>query len=157
MTKVFQVDTGGTLTTGLVSYYPLSDGTDVWGGNNATNTNTTFGSGKVGNGGVFNGSARLVPANNFTWTQVSVAAWVNMNTSGGGYLFIKNSPNYDQHAYFEIEMSCTPNHLLIHTRNTSAQIYYASYNAAISTNTWHHVVGILDEVNHLAPCRWNIG
>lgn len=50
MSKVFPVDTGGTLTTSLVSYYKLSDVTDFYSTNNMTNINSaTFVSGKIGN------------------------------------------------------------------------------------------------------------
>jgi hypothetical protein len=50
MAKQFQVDTGGTLTTSLASYFKLEDATDFYGSNNLTNVNTaTFVSGKVNN------------------------------------------------------------------------------------------------------------
>lgn len=59
MAKSFIVDTGGTLTTGLVSYYKMGDGRDFYGTNHGTASNVTFGSsyGKYNNGGSFNGSS----------------------------------------------------------------------------------------------------
>lgn len=51
MAKRFIKDTGGTLTTGLVSYYRLSDTTDFYGSNNLTNNGgATFRAGKYNNG-----------------------------------------------------------------------------------------------------------
>jgi|GEM_PF-6779343 len=55
MAKVFQVDTGATLTANLISYYKFEDGNDFFGANNLTNTGAavTFSAGKVGNCAVF--------------------------------------------------------------------------------------------------------
>jgi hypothetical protein len=54
MAKQFQVDTGGTLTTSLLSYFKLEAATDYYGSNDLTNHNSvTFPAGKVNNGANF--------------------------------------------------------------------------------------------------------
>ena len=50
MAKHFQVDSGGTLLTNLISYYKLDDVNDYYASNNLTNNNTvTFVTGKIDN------------------------------------------------------------------------------------------------------------
>ena len=52
--KSFQVDTGGTLTTGLISYYQLEDRLDFYSTNDLTNNGSTaFVAGKVNNAADF--------------------------------------------------------------------------------------------------------
>ena len=52
--KQFQVDSSGTLTTSLVSYYKLEDATDFFSTNNLTNNNSvSFDAGKVNNAADF--------------------------------------------------------------------------------------------------------
>ena len=105
MAKHFQVDTGGTLTTSLVSYYKLdSDSIDFWGSNNGTDTAMSYQSaGKVGNGATFNGSTSLVNFGNVLdagsgpW---SVALWLKTSTTGVsqhliGKTFNDISPSWD--------------------------------------------------------------
>jgi hypothetical protein len=60
---VFQKDTNGTLTNGLVSYYKMEgNSTDFWGTNNGTDTSITYGTsyGKINQGASFNGSSSKI-------------------------------------------------------------------------------------------------
>ncbi|MBZ5566204.1 MAG: LamG domain-containing protein [Acidobacteriia bacterium] len=55
----FQVDTGGTLLTGLVSYYPEDNATDAYGSNDLTDHNSpTYGSGKINDAVALSGSSQ---------------------------------------------------------------------------------------------------
>lgn len=79
--KQFQVDTGGTLTTGLVSYYPLNDATDFYGSNNLTNTGScAFTTGQGGNGAVVidsSGKWLTRATDNMGWSgDASVSFWI---------------------------------------------------------------------------------
>jgi len=85
--KQFQIDSGKTLTTSLLSYYKLDDGTDYFGTRNLTVVgNTVFGTGKVGNAAYFDGvDDGLDGGNVFNFERTdsfSVSAWVKRNTSG---------------------------------------------------------------------------
>lgn len=96
MAKVFQVDTGGTLTTSLDAYYKFdTDGSDFWSTNNLTNNNSvSFASaGKVGNDATFNGTtnylSRAAPVSTAT-TAFSCAFWVNVQSTSAAVGWVKN-------------------------------------------------------------------
>lgn len=86
MAKVFQVDTGGTLTTNLIDYYKLEDGTDYWGGYNLTNVGgVTFEAGKVNNAAQY-GTAqdrdlRTLQTLGINGGSISISVWVNITTA----------------------------------------------------------------------------
>jgi hypothetical protein len=98
MAKVFQVDTGGTLLTSLVSYFKMDDINDAVGANHLTNYNTvTFGASAInGNCAIFNGSnnylRRANPLSTAT-TNISMFMWIYLSStvekggffSNGGY------------------------------------------------------------------------
>ncbi len=54
------------ITNNLISYYKLDESsgnaTDRFGGNTLTNTSTTYSTGKINNGAVFNGSSSHLDA-----------------------------------------------------------------------------------------------
>lgn len=89
MAYVFQVDTGGTLTTGLVSYWKGDSTTDVFGSNTLTNNNSvTFPAGKVNNAFSFDGATQYMsvasPSGFPTGASArSAAFWVNANSLTG--------------------------------------------------------------------------
>lgn len=95
-TKVFQVNTlsGGTLTTNLVSYYPMQgNSNDYYSTNNMTDVSMSYGSsyGKVSQGAYYNGSGYQTIASALglaltSSSALSVSTWVNLATapSSGG-------------------------------------------------------------------------
>ena len=93
MAKHFQVDTNGTLTTSLVSYYNMQgNSNDYWGAYNGVDTSMAYGTsyGKVSEGANFNGSNSLISslylpftATNVPW---SIGFWFN-TTQGQNYIF----------------------------------------------------------------------
>jgi hypothetical protein len=94
MAKHFQVDTGGSLTTSLVSYYKLEDVNDYFGVKNLTNFGTTiFSSGKVNNCAVFDGTSQHLalsaPLSNVQ-DNVSIFAWVYISGSSLKGCFFQN-------------------------------------------------------------------
>lgn len=84
MANFFQVDTGQTLTTSLVSYFKLEDLTDAFGANTLTNNATvTFIAGKVNNAASFNGSTQYLSRANVlsaATTNVTMACWVHITS-----------------------------------------------------------------------------
>jgi hypothetical protein len=97
--KEFQVDTGGTLTTGLVGYCKMeANSDDYWVPSNVgSDTDVVFGPlyGKVNNGGSYDGSLSHSALTNdiildglSAW---SVAAWVNLNILPGAYTCIASN------------------------------------------------------------------
>lgn len=89
--KTFQVDTGGTLTTGLVSYYPLEEASgltrvDFFGSNNLTDWNTVgAGTGIIGTStdfGTSNSTKFASSSSNYGITagSISMAGWFKSQT-----------------------------------------------------------------------------
>lgn len=97
MTKKFQIDTDGTLTQGLVSYYKFEDVVDFCEVNDLTNYNSvTFSAGQVNNCAVPNGSSsylRRAAVLSTATTNISMFMWIYVPTtsekggffSNGGY------------------------------------------------------------------------
>lgn len=94
MAYAFQVDTDGTLTTNLVSYYKLdSNSNDVWSTNNGTDTSVSYVTGKVNNAASFNGSSSKVDISGTTGLPTgagarSMAFWVYMTSAPAGTYYI---------------------------------------------------------------------
>ncbi len=101
ITKHFQVDTGGTLTTNLVAYYKLEDTTDYWASYNLTNNNSVaFNPGKINNG-IDGGSSN-------TTKYLSVGS--NMGVDGGvisiaGWIKVNTTPNFNVNHYYASQSS----------------------------------------------------
>ncbi len=93
MAKVFQVDTGGTLTTGLISYWPLEEPSglrpDFFGSNDLTDNNTVTGAvGKVNN------AAQFTRANG-EWLSHADNASLSINGSSfslAGWVYLDSKP-----------------------------------------------------------------
>lgn len=97
MAKVFQIDTAGTLLTGLVSYYKLEDVNDFYGTNHLSNINAaTFQTGKVRNGAKFNGTTQYLRRANplsVNTTNISMFGWVYISTTSEKGCFWNNGKN----------------------------------------------------------------
>ncbi len=90
--KAFQVDTWGTLTTSLVSYWKMEDSTDYWWTNNGSDTSMSYSTWKVNNGWVFSWSWLI---NLWNWASlsfgntISVAFWAKTSTTNNWYTYSK--------------------------------------------------------------------
>lgn len=96
--KHFEIDTDGTLTTGLDSYFKLEDATDYYGtlGTLTNNGTVTFSAGKVYNGGNFNGTSQYLQSSTLPSTKTSsfsVAGWVKVNSTSEHGIFLSNGKN----------------------------------------------------------------
>jgi hypothetical protein len=88
MAKYFQVDTTGTLTTGLVSYYKAEDATDFYGSNNLTPVGSpTYTAAKVNNGFTLNGSSQYLTTSSqiISGTAFSISFWLKSAGTQGTY------------------------------------------------------------------------
>jgi hypothetical protein len=86
----FQVDSSGTLTTNLVSYYKLDDVSDSFGSYGLTNSSSlvVFNTGKIGNSADFgaNNSTKYLSIGNnlgITGGNFSMSLWFNVTTAPG--------------------------------------------------------------------------
>jgi hypothetical protein len=145
MSKVFQVDTGGTLTTSLISYYKLDDATDFFGSNNLTNNGSvTFVAGHVGNAASFNAtnflnivSASGLPSGAGAW---SINLWLNHNSSESG----------DRPTVFFGAVGGS-GQIGIYRLGTSGDLYLTDppgtdvdSTKTVSNNTWHMLTATFD-------------
>jgi hypothetical protein len=137
--KIFQKDTGGTLTTNLVSYYKLEDVNDFFSSNNLTNNGSVgFGSGKVNNAAILNNppskyfsksSPAGVPTGNH---DLSISGWVyhlaNQSSGIPGFLTFGTESNY-QMAGFGFGAP------------GANGLYWLGYNNDANT-TWNYSTGV---------------
>jgi len=102
--KQFQVDTGGTLTTGLVSYWNMEgNSNDYWGTNNGSDSGVSYGSGygKVNEGvNSPNASGTIAfPSHMVTGNNVSISAWFNVSASGQSFYATALAGQADNSSY----------------------------------------------------------
>ena len=101
LTKMFQVHTlsGGSLTTSLVSYYPMQgNSNDYWGTNNGTDTSMSYGNtyGKVNEGGDFGSASNITTSLWLSSNSVfSYAFWVYVPNNNLTGIFLSNGNNND--------------------------------------------------------------
>lgn len=149
MAKAFQVDTGGTLTTGLRFWYNLeADATDEFSTRNGTLVNIpTFAPGKIGNGiDLEKDSAHYVsiPNSAFVWgtANMSISLWAKHETTTGSQVFMMvNDADGGEGIWFYHDGT---NMNVIKNGATGAQQTLAH---AYSRDTdWHHWVAVYGSV-----------
>jgi len=150
----FQVDTAGTLTTGLEAYYPYeSTSTDFWSTHDQINNgSTTFSGGKVGN------AADFGPTNTSKWLRntdaiginggaISISTWVNITTapSNKTYTFVDvDSGASNVGFYLQYSDSNGTKTIDFARDRLCVAVQSASINAALIPGTWYHLVGTYD-------------
>ena len=129
----------------LVAYYAFEEnsGTFVrdtsFNANNATATSTTWGGGRVGNGGVFNGtSGYATGVDNDIATNITVSAWFNSDATQTAAIVNKEATQGS------LELSSNTPSFKITTNST---LRTASAGSSVSNSAWHHIVGTYDGSN----------
>lgn len=141
------------LIDNLVSYFKLDESsgnaTDSKGSNTLTNTSTTYSTGKINNGAVFNGSAKLektsptgVANNSYTF---SVWAKVTSNSVQQTFISIGDSATADQ--VLQINSSGKPQFISYYNTGTPQSTIGAT---TLSINTFYHIVGVRDSSGSLS-------
>src|SRR3990167_2469213 len=102
--KSFQVDSGSTLTTSLVSYYKLEDATDFYGSNNLTAAgNASFVAGKVNNAVTLDGTDDYLDGGDvmdFDYNQnLSLEAWIYPDVLTGSHNIISKYDDVNDRGY----------------------------------------------------------
>src|SRR5215469_15608329 len=147
MAKHFTVDTGGTLTTGLVSYFKLdSDSSDYFGSHNGTDVaSPTYGTGKVNNAITYNGSSQYTHfATAYSLTDASFSCWIKTSTSSG----VRITSEYDTVSGSGWVLCLTLNEFT-GGKPTFRLINYGvggstncTGTTTVNDNAWHNIVGI---------------
>jgi hypothetical protein len=144
--KVFLVDNGCTLTSGLVAYYKFNDATDYSsGGNNGTATNVTFGSsyGKVGSGSTYNGSTSYIQLGdapfNFTG-DFSVAFWYYLPSGFNDASYIlSRTTHISPYVSYNIYTSSGDNGFVFQMNNTTSAGTFLVNPSGLATNQWYFI------------------
>jgi hypothetical protein len=135
-----------------LAYYKLdSDALDSSGnGYNGTASNITYGAGKFGNAGEFNGSSSYISiptlGGSFYDSDFSISLWVNLNSLGGGstaYLF-SGAGSRDVFINFNTSNSGGG----ISARLYDGTIRDVVYSSAVAGN-WYHVVFVRSKTSGL--------
>lgn len=145
LTKQFQYNPLGTLTTGLVSYYNMQgNSNDYWGTNNGSDTSITYGTayGKVNEGANFNGSTSVIGLSNLPSgsTARSFAFWVYFNSVSTDQVIISADTGGTTRASFLFEMDAA----------TAGKLYFETWGddiasvATLSSGQWYFIVGTYD-------------
>jgi hypothetical protein len=135
------------LDTNLVSYWKLDessgDAADSVGSNNGVNTSVTYSTGKINNGGVFNGSAYLAIANDASLnpSYITISAWIKVSTTGV-YQAICSKDAVSGGRVWQFRISNT-NKLEFIPFNASTNVVVTGATT-ITDNLWRHVTGTYD-------------
>ena len=155
MAKHFQVDTGGTLTTGLISYYKFAgDATDYFGSNNGSATSMTYGSSSpTGENAIFNGSSGVITSTyNFPSSlgAYSISFWIKLSSdsfsSNTGTMFVilgtAASPYINTAiGYGNISGS---NELAFVRERQQVANDTATHTESLGTSSWQHIIVTYD-------------
>lgn len=147
MAKVFQVDTGGTLTSSLISYYKLEDVNDFYSTNNLTNNNTaTFVTGKVNNCvNLVSASSQYLSITDAAQTGLdlnsdfSIFGWFLTNTANA-YQFIATKNDFGTSNILSYSFGTdNANHLRLTISSNGTVDIEKMSTGTLNTATWYHV------------------
>ena len=143
-TKKFQVDTDGTLTTNLVSYYKLEDANDFWSTNNLTPAgDASFVVGKVNNAVTLDGTGDWLEGGdvNEVGATFSLFAWVKFPSlpSANNWVYGKDDDVNGRAYAFGVESA---GHLNLQVNGVGSG---ALGNTVLSANTWYFIGVTFDE------------
>ena len=151
MAKIFQFDSGGTLTTNLVSYYRLEDVNDFYASNNLTNNNTvSFSAAKINNGADFGTantdksleSTAAAIEGNFDGAAWSAAFWVKARTeiAASTYAFISSESTENDNGVGVIyEYNGGTRRLKFQRTRYAVADDAINYNVTLGTANWYHI------------------
>jgi len=146
----FEVDTGGTLTTGLVGYWKMDgDSTDFFASADGTDSSVTYSSTtpKIGEYGVYNAGATTytnitIPTSTDAF---SVSFWAKFDafSSIGGVVTAQVSGSPNAGGWIAIYTNAS-GELTTFARSGSSDFVNEATGDTLSTGTWYHVVQTWD-------------
>lgn len=155
--KAWTVDTGGTLSNGLISYFDLGSVVDSFGTSTLTNNGAVeFNGGKFGNaadGGASNSDKWLSTANTMgvNGTAISVSAWVRVTTAptSGNSMMLWGQENSGTKVFYTIRYNNNSGTLRLRFERGKESVgsESADYNITLSTSTFTHLVLTYDTTN----------
>ena len=143
MAKVFQVDTGSTLTTGLLGYWKKEDATEFYNGYTVTNNGAvTFVAGKVNNTANYvAGSSQYLSTTNTgldTFTNFSMAFWLKVaNVTTQQVIMCKDALSK---SVFFFQIMSAGNFRMQASANGTSYPTPVDVAHGLTNNTWEHIV-----------------
>lgn len=155
MTKQFQVDTGGTLTTNLVAYYKLEDANDFWNSFDLTNVGSVaFNPGKIGNAADLGlqGDTKYLYINDnlgIAGGNCSISLWFNETVFWNNVAKeLAQQVNNSVDVEYAIAYSSVGAPHVVFRRGRVGQVNVdLNINATLTPGTWYHLVLTYDGVN----------
>ena len=155
--EVFQVDTGGTLNTGLLAYYKLEDVNDFFSTHTLTNFGTTqFNIGKVSNAADFGASnstkyLRSTDDLGINGGSISMACWINITTQPGtnvdSALVAQGNATNNVSNFLRYQDSGGTKILSFARNRVGVTIQQAQISTTLTTGTWYDIVGTFDSAS----------
>lgn len=149
--KVFEESVSNNLSANMVARWNLdSNANDLWGSNNGTTTNVTYGPGydeKINGAGIFNGSSSFIrisykPEFNLR-SNISAFCWVKGNAQSNRQILAQYDTGTNQRAWTLYTEATFTNKLaiIISSNGTFDAGYYKTYytNNIVFDNNWHYV------------------
>ena len=144
--KEFQVDTGSTLTTGLLGYWKMEDATEFFNGYTVVNTGVTFttgSGGKVNEAGIFDsGQGDELATTNVgldTYGDFSVSFWIDPGTLSDAGLSINKGQGANDKSFFFQKINSNDFRMQSSANGTSYPTPI-DIDDGMTTGTYFHVV-----------------
>ena len=144
--KEFQVDTGSTLTTGLLGYWKMEDATEFFNGYTVVNNGSVaFSAGKVNDAGDFvTGDSDFLSTDDSgldTYTDFSLAFWIKMPNVTVADLFISKAPITGSNESWYLQNNAIAGKLRVGvSANGTSFPDYVDITHGLTNNTWQNIV-----------------
>jgi RHS repeat-associated protein len=144
----FLVDPSSTLTTSLLSYYPMEgNSNDFWGPNNGSDSAMFYGTsyGKVNQGSHNSGSGYITLPIFTVSSSISIAGWFQATSTSGNHDFIVDINNSGGTARIGLQLDS--GQLIASMYNGSANPVLYSTSSAYADGNWHFFVETANGMN----------
>lgn len=135
------------LSTNLQAYWKFDetsgDAIDSKNGNTAVNTSVTYGSGKLNNCAIYNGSAYHTVADNSTLkptNAISISMWVNITSTSSYQMLLAKGENAGDTRSYEVRCFGTTTQLEMQMRAGGGSYIQFRTTTALTTGVWYHVL-----------------
>lgn len=135
------------LSTNLQAYWKFDeasgDAIDSKNGNTAVNTSVTYGSGKLNNCAIYNGSAYHTVADNSTLkptNAISISMWVNITSTSSYQMLLAKGENSGDTRSYEVRCYASTTQLEMQMRAGGGSYIQFRTTTALTTGVWYHVL-----------------
>lgn len=119
------------------------DATDSKNGNTAVNTSVTYGTGKLNNCAIYNGSAYHTVSDHSTikpTNAISISLWVNITSTSSYQMLLAKGENASDTRSYEVRCYGTTTQLEMQLRAGGGSYINFRSTTALTTGVWYHVV-----------------